>query len=105
MKPGAHLLSFGGPRTQDLLGIALRMGKFELRDVLQWVFGQGFPKSYNISKSLDHKFGAERKITGPKTLPNGKEHHYNIGYGEGEGFKSKKSERYETAPATEEAEK
>lgn len=63
----------------------------------------GFPKSLDISKAIDKAAGAEREVTGPKLLPNGREHHFNIGFGEGEGFKSDAADRYNTAPATGEA--
>lgn len=63
----------------------------------------GFPKSLDISKAIDKAAGADREVTGPKLLPNGREHHFNIGFGEGEGFKSDAADRYNTAPATDEA--
>lgn len=55
LKPGANLLTFGGTRTQDLLSIALRMGKFEIRECIMYCFGSGFPKSYSISKGIDKR--------------------------------------------------
>lgn len=57
LKPGAHLLVFGGSRTAHRLACALEDAGFEIRDTLQWLFGTGFPKSLNISKAID---GAER---------------------------------------------
>ena len=41
MKPGGMLLAFGGTRTADLLGIALRLSGFEIRDTLMWLYGSG----------------------------------------------------------------
>lgn len=57
LKPGGHLLSFGGTRTYDLVTLGLRLAGFEIRDVLQWVYGSGFPKSLDISKSIDKGYG------------------------------------------------
>lgn len=54
MKPGAHLLSFAGTRTSDLMGIAIRLAGLERRDtILSWIVGSGFPKSANVSKMID----------------------------------------------------
>ena len=53
LKPGGHALVFAGTRTADLMGIALRMAGFEVRDMLSWMYGQGFPKSQNVSKAAD----------------------------------------------------
>lgn len=50
LKPGAHILAFGGTRTYDLLVLALRLSGFECRDMIVWIHGQGFPKSLNIGK-------------------------------------------------------
>lgn len=73
LKPGGHLLSFGGTRTSDLISLGIRAAGFENRDtvasqfactVLQWVYGQGFPKSRNISKAIDEEAGAKRQVVG-----------------------------------------
>ena len=47
LKPGAHLLAFGGTRTHHRLMCAIEDAGFELRDTLGWLFGSGFPKSHN----------------------------------------------------------
>lgn len=60
MKPGAHILAFGGTRTVDLLTIALRIAGFEIRDSVHWVQGAGFPKSLDVSKAIDKAAGMER---------------------------------------------
>ena len=52
-KPGAHMLAFGGTRTHHRLMVAIEDAGWEIRDCLMWVYGSGFPKSLNISKSLD----------------------------------------------------
>jgi DNA modification methylase len=48
LKPGGHLLAFAGTRTQDLVALGLRLAGFEIRDLVAWVYGQGFPKSANV---------------------------------------------------------
>lgn len=53
LKPGGHLLAFSGTRTEDLLGIALRLAGFERRDTIAWLYGSGFPKSLNAGKAMD----------------------------------------------------
>jgi site-specific DNA-methyltransferase (adenine-specific) len=103
LKPGAHLAVFGGTRTHHRLMCAIEDAGLEIRDTLCWLYGSGFPKSHDISKAIDKAAGAEREVIGPRLLPNGKEHHFNIGFGEGEGYDSAKAGRYETAPATPEA--
>lgn len=48
LKPGAHLLSFGGTRTYHRLVVAIEDAGFEVRDQIQWIYGSGFPKSHNL---------------------------------------------------------
>lgn len=55
MKPGAIALMFGGTRTYDLTTLALRMAGFEIRDCINWIQAQGFPKSHDIYKALKKK--------------------------------------------------
>ena len=61
MKPGAHLLSFGGTRSYHRMACAIEDSGFEIRDCLQWLYGSGFPKSYNIGKGVDKKLGNKRE--------------------------------------------
>jgi site-specific DNA-methyltransferase (adenine-specific) len=68
MKPGAHLLAFGGTRTFHRLTCAIEDAGFELRDCIMWVYGTGFPKSHDISKAIDKAAGAKREVVG--TNPN-----------------------------------
>jgi DNA modification methylase len=49
LKPGGHLLSFFGSRTQDIGALAIRLAGFEIRDSIAWLYGSGFPKSLNLS--------------------------------------------------------
>jgi len=53
LKPGAMLLAFGGTRTFHRLTCAIEDAGFEVRDCLMWLYGSGFPKSLDISKTLD----------------------------------------------------
>ncbi len=48
MRPGAHLLAFGGSRTHHRLMCAIEDSGFDLRDTIAWITSQGFPKSYNL---------------------------------------------------------
>ena len=68
LKHGGHALIFAGSRTQDLMGLSLRLAGFEVRDVLQWIYGSGFPKSHNVSKALDRHLGFEREIIGHQRM-------------------------------------
>ena len=49
LKPGGHLLSFFGSRTQDIGALAIRLAGFEIRDSIAWLYGSGFPKSLNLT--------------------------------------------------------
>lgn len=53
LKPGGHLLAFGGSRTWHRLAVAIEDAGFEMRDSIAWLYGSGFPKSHNISKAID----------------------------------------------------
>lgn len=48
LKPGAHLLAFGAPKNFGFMQNAIAWGGFEVRDVIAWIFGSGFPKSHNV---------------------------------------------------------
>ena len=67
LKPGGHLLSFGGTRTYHRMACAIEDAGFEIRDQLQWVYGSGFPKSMELGKQIDKAVGAEREVTGQRT--------------------------------------
>lgn len=61
LKPGGHLISFGGSRTYHRLAINIEDAGFELRDQIMWVYGSGFPKSMDASKAIDkHLAGTQR---------------------------------------------
>lgn len=67
LKPGGHLLSFGGTRTYHRLAVAIEDGGFEIRDQIQWLYGSGFPKSHDVSKAIDREAGAAREVVGIDT--------------------------------------
>jgi DNA modification methylase len=67
LKPGGHLLSFGGSRTYHRMACAIEDAGFQIRDQIMWVYGSGFPKSLNISKAIDKAAGAEREVIGVRT--------------------------------------
>jgi DNA modification methylase len=64
LKPGGHLLAFAGTRTQHRMAAAIEDGGFEIRDMIAWVYGSGFPKSLDVSKAIDKAAGATREPTG-----------------------------------------
>ena len=64
LKPGGHLLSFGGTRTYHRMAVAIEDAGFEVRDMIEWVYGSGFPKSLNIGKAVDKLQGNEREVVG-----------------------------------------
>lgn len=55
LKPGGHLLAFSGTRTYHRMASAIEDAGFEVRDMIEWVYGSGFPKSLNIAKSIESK--------------------------------------------------
>jgi hypothetical protein len=61
LKPGAHVLSFGGTRTYHRMVVNIEDAGFEIRDQLQWLYGSGFPKSLDVSKAIDKMAGAQRE--------------------------------------------
>lgn len=104
MKPGAHILSFGGSRMWHRMSCAIEDAGFEIRDTLMWLYGSGFPKSYNISKGIDKMLGVERKVVEDKVsgsgLAQGQFNRRNSEEKGGYGFK----EEYDvTEPGSEEA--
>jgi DNA modification methylase len=81
LKPGGHLLAFGGTRTWHRLAVAIEDAGFEVRDSIAWIYGSGFPKSHNISKAIDKLQGGQVKVGkafkvageyGDRNLPNPK---------------------------------
>ena len=64
LKPGSHLLAFSGTRTYHRMASAIEDAGFEVRDMIEWVYGSGFPKSLNIGKAVDKLQGNEREVVG-----------------------------------------
>lgn len=64
VKPGGHLLAFSGSRTYHRMAVAIEDAGFEIRDMIEWVYGSGFPKSLNIGKAVDKIQGNEREELG-----------------------------------------
>ena len=64
LKPGGHMLAFGGTRTWHRLACAIEDAGFEVRDSIAWLYGSGFPKSLDVSKAIDKAAGAEREVVG-----------------------------------------
>ena len=61
LKPGGHLLAFAGTRTQHRMAVRIEDAGFEIRDMIAWVYGSGFPKSLDVSKALDKMTGAKHE--------------------------------------------
>lgn len=99
LKPGGHLLAFGGSRTWHRLAAAVEDAGFEIRDSIAWLYGSGFPKSLDVSKAIDRAAGADREVVGV--------HHRHGGGSNASGSMSGRlgtsSELPLTAPATEPA--
>lgn len=64
LKPGGHLLAFGGARTWHRLVCAIEDVGFEIRDSIIWMYASGFPKSLDVSKAIDKAAGAVRPVVG-----------------------------------------
>ena len=61
LKPGGYLLAFAGTRTQHRMAVRIEDAGFEIRDMVAWVYGSGFPKSLDVSKAIDKAAGVERE--------------------------------------------
>ena len=57
LKPGGHLLAFAGTRTQHRMAVRIEDAGFDIRDMIAWVYGSGFPKSLDVSKAIDKAAG------------------------------------------------
>ena len=99
LKPGGHALVFASSRTQDLMGLSLRIAGFEMRDVLQWIYSSGFPKSHNLGIAVDKIQGNERKNLGrnPNSRENAKKEKslYALGTSGKTGFITKGESEWE----------
>jgi len=64
LKSGGHILSFAGSRTYHRMAVNIEDAGFEIRDMLGWLYGSGFPKSHNIGKAVDKLQGNKREVIG-----------------------------------------
>ena len=71
LKPGGHLLAFAGTRTQHRMAVRIEDAGFEIRDMIAWVYGSGFPKSLDVSKAIDKAAGHWRGRAGEVASKNG----------------------------------
>jgi site-specific DNA-methyltransferase (adenine-specific) len=100
LKPGGHLLAFAGTRTQHRMAVNIEDAGFEIRDMIAWVYGSGFPKSLDVSKAIDKAAGVEREVVGTNPNVMGREESKGKADGLGDygGFTKKTATI--TAPAT-----
>ncbi|WP_322619424.1 DNA methyltransferase [Dickeya poaceiphila] len=61
LKPGGHLLAFAGTRTQHRMAARIEDAGFEIRDMIAWVYGSGFPKSRDLWR-VDIRAEVERQL-------------------------------------------
>jgi DNA modification methylase len=102
LKHGGHALIACGTRTQHRMVCNIEDAGFEIRDVVSWIYGSGFPKSLNISKAIDKAAGAEREVVGVVSGMGKQNPEWN-GTSQGRKENSFKPEYEATAPATEAA--
>ena len=105
LKPGGHLLAFAGTRTQHRMACNIEDAGFEIRDMIAWVYGSGFPKSLDVSKAIDKAAGAEREVVGMKQGVRGADGtgHESAMPGKATGIKQVRCDVAITAPATDAA--
>lgn len=111
LKPGGHLLAFAGTRTQHRMAVRIEDAGFEIRDMIAWVYGSGFPKSMDVSKAIDKAAGSEREVIAvvdPRGTFDGRERSstaINNNWRESEGRSDVRdlSKKLITAPATDAA--
>ena len=101
LKPGGHMLAFGGSRTFHRIAVAIEDAGFELRDTIMWVYGSGVPKSLDVSKAIDKTFGAKR-TQGAREWSGGLRHSNSFGGGSGQENGTTTLIKYDN-PATPEA--
>lgn len=105
LKPGAHLVVFGGTKSFHRIACAIEDAGFELRDTLMWIYGSGMPKSHSVAKGIDSTLGkkGDHIVTGSpvkRMIPGADQ--------DRDGWIKDNGRMYEPgdyAPATEQAEK
>jgi len=96
LKPGGHLLAFGGSRTYHRMACSVEDAGFEIRDQIMWLYGSGFPKSLDVSKAIDKAAG--------RLAHEGKDMRYDAGTGTASyRATTKLSEYVRPTPATDAA--
>jgi site-specific DNA-methyltransferase (adenine-specific) len=80
LKPGRHICCFAGTRTFDLMAAGMMAAGFIIEGglaekfglpILQWIHGQGFPKSMDVAKAIDKHLGVKREVLGERTVVQG----------------------------------
>lgn len=69
LKPGGHVIAASGTRTYHRLAVAIEDAGFEIRDMVSWLYGSGFPKSHDVSKGIDKALGVNREKVRYKPRP------------------------------------
>lgn len=103
LKPGGHLLSFAGTRTHHRMVVNIEDAGFEIRDMIAWIYGSGFPKSLDVSKAIDKASGAEREVIGEYKRPDNTIRNYKNWSGKQSNDIFDTSSKIVTKPATPEA--
>ena len=62
LKPGGHMLCACGTRTQHRMAVNIEDAGFEIRDIVSYVYGTGFPKSLDVGKAIDKLQGNKRTV-------------------------------------------
>jgi len=102
LKPGGHILCACGTRTQHRMAVNIEEAGFEIRDIVTWLYGSGFPKSLDISKAIDKQAGAKRESIGKRFDGKGSDSGTGI-YQMNNGTSNMAKEIDITTPATNEA--
>lgn len=84
LKHGGHVLSFFGTRTYDWGVMSMRFAGFEVRDCIQWLYGSGFPKSYNVAKGIEGKIVNGSSSWNDWKKLDGEKEQVNWGYSKGQ---------------------
>ena len=82
LKPGGHMLVFGGNRTHHYVMMAAEFAGFEVRDTITWHYGTGYPKGTNVGKDIDKRKDADREVVDTKTFTQGGGNALNMREGE-----------------------
>jgi site-specific DNA-methyltransferase (adenine-specific) len=61
IKPGAVLLAFAATRNYHKMATAIENSGFEIMDMINWIYGSGFPKRKNLLKPAHEPIVMARK--------------------------------------------